>query len=274
MTAPAPAKPPVLDAVHFVAPPVNPSVPGLFAATDWQNSPDMRWLNGVVIRGSNYGGAGSAGVWEQPWCTAPPIDLDPSDRKYGTRPDIADRFDPVTVWAYDECDLTAPSRREVEDRAAQVLRLEEQPLFERAFADRLNDDAADVGIESFPTIKAAVAYLEGQVAKTNTMAFFHVAADVPAATDMGMFVKSGTVRVSPSGHTWVIGGGYVTEADSGLLPGLIVATSQPFGWRDAPTTRTAIDERHNLFAAVAERSLLVGYEAVIAAAQVTPDPTP
>ncbi|QWY84360.1 major capsid pentamer protein [Mycobacterium phage Knocker] len=269
---------PVLDAVQFEAPNVTPAVPGLFAATAWQNDPDMRWLSGVVIRGANYGGDGAVGAWGQPWCSVPALfdaEADPGDpgseRKFGERPDIADRFDPVTVWAYDECDLTAPSRREVEDRARQILTLEEQPLYERAFAARLNEDAADVGIESFPTLKAAVAYLEGQIALTNTMAFLHIAADVPA-TEPDLFIKSGTSRVSPSGHTWVIGGGYV-GADT-LWPGLIVATSQPFGWRDAPTTRTAMDERHNLYAAVAERSVLVGYEAVIAAAQVIPDPAP
>ncbi|UXE04389.1 major capsid pentamer protein [Mycobacterium phage Funsized] len=272
MTTPTPVKPPVLDAVHFEAPNLPPALPGLFAATAWQNDPDMRWLNGVVIRGANYGGAGASGVWDQPWCSVPPIDLAEEDRKYGERPDIADRFDPATVWAYDECDLTMPSRREVEARARQVLTLEEQALYERVFAQRLNEDAADVGIESFPNIKAAVSYLEGQIAKTNTMAFLHVAADVPAATDMGMFTKSGTVRVSPSGHTWVIGGGYV--GPESLWPGLIVATSQPFGWRDAVTTRTAIDQYHNRFVAVAERTVLVGYEAVIAAAQISPDPTP
>lgn len=51
----------------------------------------------------------------------------------------------------------------------------------------------------------------------------------------------------------------------------MVATSAPlFGWRDAAQVRTAMDERHNIFAAVAERTVLVGYEAVIAAVTVTP----
>jgi hypothetical protein len=259
---------PVLDAVQFVAPPLNPSIPGLFAATDWQNDPDNRFLHGVVIRGANYGGEESAGVWHSPWCAPPPIDQD--ERKFGERPDIHDRFDPVTVWAYDECDLTEPSRREVEERAAQVLRLEEQPMVEREFAARLLLDAGDpdvadaTGIETRPNIKAALSYLEGEIAKTNTLAFLHVGAQWVAA-EFGMFIKSGTKWVSPSGHTWIIGGGYVDG-----LENVIVATSQPFGWRDAPTTRTAIDTQHNLYAAVAERSVTIGYEALIAAVAIAP----
>lgn len=254
---------PVLDAVQFVAPNINPSVPGLFAATDWQNDPDNRFLHGVVIRGANYGGEQSAGVWASDWCTPPPIEQ--TERKEGTRPDILDRFDPVTVWGYDECDLTRPSRAEVEDRAAQILRLQEQPMVEREFAARLLVDAADLGaIPTAATLRAAVAALEGEAAKTNTLVYFHVAADW-VAIDPDMFKKSGTSWVSPSGHTWIIGGGYVDG-----LTNTIVATSQPFGWRDAATTRTAIDERHNLYAAVAERSVTIGYEAVIAAVTVTP----
>lgn len=265
---------PVLDAVQFRTPLLNPAVPGLFAATDWQNDPDNRFLHGVVIRGDNYGGDDSTGVWTAPWCSVPPLfdpDADPdAERKFGERPDILDRFDPITVWAYDECDLTEPSRREIEARAAQVLRLEEQPLVERDFAARLLLDAGDpdladdTGIVTRPNLKEAVAYLEGEIAKTNTMAFLHVAAD-QVAREAGLFIKSGTGKVSPSGHTWVIGGGYVDG-----LQNVIVATSQPFGWRDAPTTRTAIDTRHNLYAAVAERSVTIGYEALIAAVAVAP----
>lgn len=257
--------------VHFDAPALDPSSNGLSAATVWTEvglDEPARHLTGVQIRGANYGGADAAGVWGQPWCSVPPIDAE--ERKEGERPDILDPFAPTTVWAYDECDLTEPSRREVEARAAQTFRLQEPVMVERAFAARLNDDAADVGIKSVPSLKAAVAYLEGAVARTNTMAFFHVAADL-VATEVGLFIKSGTARVSPSGHTWIVGGGYV----EGLWPGLIVATSQPFGWRDQVQVRTAIDERHNTFAAIAERTVLVGYEAVIAAAQITPpEPTP
>lgn len=253
--------------VRFEVPAVNPAIPGLYAATFWTEvgaGEPSRHLTGVEVRGPNYGGADASGVWGASWCLVPPIDGD--DRKEGTRPPILDPFDPMTVWAYDECDLTEPSRREVEQRAAQVFRLEEQPTVEREFAARLLVDAADVpgGIAARPTLKEAVAYLEGAMAETNTLGCFHIGAHLPAV-EATLFAKTGTARVSPLGHTWVIGGGYVAG-----LADTIVATSQPFGWRDEVRTRTAIDERRNVFAAIAERTVLVGYEAVIAAVTVTP----
>ena len=264
---------PVLDAVQFTAPDINPSVPGLFAAASWQSDPQNRFLHGVVIRGANYGGEAAAGVWSAPWCSVPEL-FDPeaapgapgSERKYGERPGILDRFDPVTVWAYDECDLLVPTRAEVTDRASQILTLTEQPSVEREFAARLLVDAAALpgGIESAANLKAAVAYLEGEAAKTNTMVFFHVSAAL-VALEPELFIKSGTGRVSPSGHTWIIGGGYVDGLNQ-----TIVATSQPYGWRDAPTTRNAVDRLNNIYAAVAERSVTIGYEARVAAVTIAP----
>lgn len=251
--------------LRFEVPALNPATPGLYATTSWTEvaaDEPSRHLNGVELRGPNYGGEDAAGVWSAPWCSVPPIDN--PERKEGTRPPILDPFEPVTVWAYDECDLTEPSRREVEARAAQVFRLQEQPMVEREFAARLLVDAGELpsGIATRPTLKEAVAYLEGAMAETNTVGFFHVAADL-VAIEANLFPKSGTARVSPSGHTWVIGGGYVAG-----LANTIVATSQPFGWRDSVQVRTAIDERHNTFAAIAERNVLVGYEAVVAAVEI------
>jgi len=252
---------------HFEVPAVNPAIPGLYAATFWTEvgaGEPSRHLNGVEVRGPNYGGADASGVWGAPWCSVPPIDN--AERKEGQRPPILDPFDPMTVWAYDECDLTEPSRAEVQARAAQVFRVEEQPTVEREFAARLLVDAADLpgGIAVRPTLKEAVAYLEGAMAETNTVGFFHIGAHLPAI-EAALFAKSGTARLSPSGHTWVVGGGYVAG-----LGDTIVATSQPFGWRDEVQVRTAIDERHNTFAALAERTVLVGYEAVVAAVTATP----
>ncbi|CAN5223440.1 hypothetical protein BH11ACT6_BH11ACT6_05140 [soil metagenome] len=249
---------PVLNAMRFKAPPVTPLAQGLYAATDWQAQ--GRFFHGVEIEGPNYGGEDSFGVWDSSWCAPPPIEQ--AERKEGTRPELLPPFTRMTVWAYDECDLTLPSRAEVEERAEQVLRLEEQTAVEREFANRLLDDAGTP--EEADTLKMAVGYLEAEAAKANTPCWFHVGAQW-ASQEFGLFIKSGTKYVSPLGHTWVIGGGYV----DGLV-NTVVATSQPFGWRDAPTTRTAIDERHNIFAAVMERSVAIGYEAVIAAAQVAP----
>lgn len=255
MTTPAAS---VLNPWRFKAPPVAPLALGLYAATDWQAQ--GRFMAGIEIEGPNYGGEDSSGVWGADWCSVPPIDQ--SERKEGTRPELLPPFDAMTVWGYDECDLTLPSRAEVEARAAQVLTLEEPVAVEREFSNRLLEDSGTP--EVVASLKAAVGYLEGEAAKANTPCWFHVGAQW-ASQEFGLFTRSGTKFVTPLGHTWVIGGGYV----DGLV-NTVVATSHPFGWRNEVAVRTAVDERSNLYGAVAERSVLVGYEAVIAAAQVTP----
>jgi hypothetical protein len=185
------------------------------------------------------------------------------ETKSGVRDLDLDPFEPVTVWAYDQCDLMEPSREDVQQRVQQILRLEEQTQVERQTAARLLLDAADVSspFQSATTLAAAVGYLEAQMAMTNTTGFFHVGAQWVAETQPNdLFIKSGTKFVSPMGHTWVIGGGYVDGLDS-----TIVATSQPFGWRTDPTVVTAIAQYDNLFVAVAERNVLIAYEHVITA---------
>jgi hypothetical protein len=256
---------PVLAPVRFETPPVNPAPNGLYAATNWTETgreEALRYLNGVEIKGPNYGGENAFGVWGAPWCSVPPVDGD--DRKDGERPEILDAFDPMTVWAFDSCDLTEPSRREVEARAAQILRLEEQPAVEREFANRLLLDAGTP--QTVASLKAAVGYIEGVFARTNTVGFIHAGAQW-ASQEFGLVIKSGTRLTSPLGHTWVFGGGYVDGLENTL-----VATSQPHGWRDQPQVRTSLDERRNLYIAIAERTLLLGYEAVIAAATVAATP--
>lgn len=183
--------------------------------------------------------------------------------KFGERPDVLDPFEAMTVWAYDECDLTAPSRKEVDRRAPQILRLEEQVAVEHEFANRLLTDAGTP--DNVDDLVLAIGFLEAQLALTNTVGFIHVGAQWAAvAASSQVLTKSGTKLTTPLGHTLVFGGGYVNGLENTL-----VATSQPFGWRTEAETRSAIDERHNTYAAIAERSVLVGYEAVIAAATIT-----
>ncbi|QHB37320.1 hypothetical protein I5G58_gp018 [Mycobacterium phage BirdsNest] len=255
---------PVLAPYVFDAPPVNPAPNGLFAATDWQPEGDQRWLNGVEVRGTSFGGKNAFGIWPNDNCVYGSTPT-PGQKKEGDRPEIIPPFDPIVVWAYDECDPTDPSRAEVRARAANILRLEEQTAIEREFGNRLLVDAGvlwtDEGYEARPTLKEAVAYLEGQL---STLSYLHIAADLPAL-EAGLFTGSGTQKKSPAGHTWVIGSGYVEG-----LNNTIVATSQPYGWRDAPTVREALDAKTNTFAAVAERTVVIGYEALIAAVTITP----
>lgn len=245
--------------LYHVAPAINPSPNGLYAATDWVPRQDDRHLNGVEVRGPNYGGDSAFGVWEPAYYCSAPV---PGQIKEGTRPDILDPFDPITVWSYDECDATAQSQAEIKARVAQILRLEEQVAVEFEMSNRLLTDAGTPATR--PSLKKAVGYLEGVLAKTSTIGYIHVSAEL-VAEEPGLFIKSGTQRLSPSGHIWVIGGGYVDG-----LGDTLVATSQPFGWRDEPTVRPTFSHSDGVYAAIAERTVTIGYEAVIAAVTITP----
>lgn len=251
-----------LSSTFFDVPLVNPSPNGLFAATQWRDETGpLRWLPaGVAFRVFNYGGEDAHGVWTADWC-ASEADLDPvTDLKTGERPEFPDPFLAFTSWAYDECDLTSESRAEVRTRAEQTLRLQEQVSVERKFADRLLADAGTP--QQVSSVKLAVSYLEAELAKTNTVGQLHIGAQW-VAQEVGMFKASGSALKSPLGHTWVVGGGYVDGLDN-----VVVATSPTYGWRGPISVQDAMKLEHNKFAAVAERSLVVGVEAVVAAAQI------
>jgi hypothetical protein len=253
--------------VQFEAPLVNPSPQGLYAATTWTDTPEgqpSRFLpSGVDVRVHNFGGDAAFGVWGASWC-ASPDDLTEDDIKEGARPTDPDTFAPITIWAYDECDLTEPSRAEVLARVQQNLRLCEQVLAERTFADRLLDDAGTP--TEVADIVAALGHLEAALAVTNTLGLIHASpALVAAASAANLVQRNGTGLTTPMGHRWVFGGGYVDGLDAAL-----VATSPTFGWRDQVQVRDTMKLEHNLFVAIAERSLLVAYEAVVGAAEITP----
>lgn len=260
MTTPTPQ---TLNPVEFDAPLVNPAPDGLYAATSFlaQGAADVpRWLaSGVRVRPHNYGGETAFGVWDAPWCG------DPGDSiKDGDRPSLSDPFDPLTVWAFDICDLTAPSQQEVRERAAQNLRLIEPVAVEREFAARLLADAGTA--EPVTDLVAAVGHIEAQLAVTNTVGLIHASAGLAAVADRyGLIIRAGGVLKSPLGHTWVFGGGYVEG-----LGETIVGTSPTFGWRNTVEVRETIEERYNQFVVVAERSVVVGYEQAVAAATLTP----
>ena len=118
-----------------------------------------------------------------------------------------------------------------------------------------------LGRQLFDAVVDAIGQIEAAFARTNTTGFIHIGAQwATSLAQSKLLIKSGSGFVSPLGHRWVIGGGYVAG-----LGNTVIGTSQPYGWRDEATVRTAIDEKHNIFAAVAERSVLIGYEALVAA---------
>lgn len=254
---------PVLQAMIYDAPLVNPSPQGLYAAATWTESsgPTRFYGEGVRIRPWNYGGENAFGVWDADWC-AGPGESDDENFKTGTRPNLdTDTFPPMTVWAYDECDLTRASQAEVRSRAQQVLRLQEQTAVEQSFAARMSLDVD--ALVQVSSLTEAVSYLEGEIAKTNTTGFIHAGAQWASVGSPGLVLSSGTALRTVLGNRWVFGGGYVDS-----MADVLVATSPVFGWRDAVAVRDVIDHQHNVYAAIAERTVVVGYEKLIGAVQI------
>lgn len=254
-----------LMAVQFDVPLVNPAPNGLFPVTNWtEDAGPLRWLpSGVEFRVFNYGGSDAFGEWGAEWC-AVTEDLGEDDVKTGERPEFPDAFVAMTTWAYDECDLTKRSRDEVRTRAQQTHRLQEPNAAEARFATRLLTDAAAADVA--PDIVGAVGRLEAQLALTNTVGLVHASPRWAAvAAQANLIVRSGAALKTPMGHTWVFGGGYVTG-----LGDTLVASSPTFGWRGPVEVRDAMKLEHNRFYAIAERSLVIGYEAAVGAVTITP----
>lgn len=253
-----------LSPVQFDAPLVNPAPNGLVAATQWvEESGPLRWLpSGVDFRVFNYGGGTQFGVWTAPW-NATESQLKPTDIKKGERPKFPDTFIAQTTYASDDCDLLKKSRDEVRVRVEQVHRLLEPIQTEKALATRMLADAGTVAPKT--GIVAAVGAVEGMIAGSGTIGFIHASAELAAPAAQANLIRYNNGRlVSPLGHTWVFGGGYVSALGSKL-----VATSPTFGWRGSVTLRDAPSLQHNEFKAIAERSLVVGYEALIGAVNIT-----
>ncbi len=238
--------------VYFDAPLINPAAGGLYTVTQWteENGP-LRWLDaGVEIRRHNVGAEDAVGVWGAAF-NALDNDLSGDDVKTGTRPDNLDPFEPVTVWSFDQGDMTPESQVEVRTRAAQNLRMREQYLVEDEFGDRMLSDASSVGGD--------LGALENALAEAGVVGFIHAGAQVAAyaAEHQWIFRTPGGLK-TPMGHTWVFGGGYYNS-----LSRKLVATTQPFGWRSEVAVRDTFETKTNTYAAIAERSVVVGYEAAI-----------
>jgi len=295
----APKAPAPLPALEFEVPLVNPSPSGLYTATSWTEvTGPSRFLGaGVRFRTHNYGGEGAFGVWESEWCVDPTGQI-----KEGERPGFLDPFAPITVWAYDECDLTEQTRVDIVERVQQNLRLLEQTAVERELAERLLIEGGSAGSSSIglyeppypeadgdklyapfntevtdklyptgddtivdvPDIIAAVSRIEAEFAITNTVGFIHAGAQWAAyAARYNLITRSGAALKTPMGHTWVFGGGYVKG-----LENVIVGTSPTYGWRDQVQVREWVDAPHNKRIAVAERNVVIGFEQAVSAARV------
>jgi hypothetical protein len=262
--------------VEFYPPRLTPSHNGLFGAIEqgdaWfdEGSHAVRFtIGGVRVRSINYGGPNSSGVWNAPWCGLP---TPPNATKSGARPAFPVKFDPIIVWAFDACDETEQSRAEVRENAQRWLEILAPFNVEKAFITRLKTDA---GLPASSTsFLDAVGQIENAIAITGLPGFIHASpALMPYAAMNQLLVKdtpTGMLK-TPLGSTWVFGGGYGT-----VLGKEMIATSQPYGWRDSPGLTETMYEPHdsvtaylNQFIAIAEQQFAVGYEQIISAVTAT-----
>lgn len=266
--------------VEFSPPLLAPASPyGLEAVTTWTEADPasgdaLRWLpSGVQFRLRTYRPSSAFGIWDAPWCVNPD-DLGPGDVKSGAAvvDDDPDPFVALTAWAADrlqECgNLSEFDRAEVRERAEQTFATREPVAVETAFATRLVTDAGTP--EAVADLIAAVSHLEETLAATGTVdALVHARVGLLAVAEHErLLIRDDTapgVLRTPGGHRWVFSGGYATP-----LGDKLIATPQTYGWRGEIETRDAIDYQRDQFVAITERSSVVGYEAVLAAAVITP----
>lgn len=102
----------------------------------------------------------------------------------------------------------------------------------------------------------------------STTGLIHARAGLLAvAASAHLIVRDGPILRSPAGHRWVFGGGYAAAP----LGDTIIGTSPVFGWRDEIAVRDAMKHSTNEYICIAERSVLVATEALVAAAEIVTD---
>lgn len=260
---------------EFYPPRLTPSDHGLFAAisqgrgwTDTGAGANRFSIGGVRVRTINYGGGDSSGVWDAPWCGDPA----PGQIKHGERPAFPATFPPIVIWAYDACDEMARTRAEVRENALRWLEIHGSIDVEKAVGTRL---LADAGLPASSTgFLDALGQLEAEIAETGLPGFIHASPYLaPFAANANEMNRSapGALPTTSLGTTWVFGGGYTKTLNK-----VMVATSQPYGWRDAPGVSEAMYEPSdgvagsaNQFVAIAEQTFAVGFEQVISAVDTT-----
>lgn len=252
--------PSLMPAVEYDAPAARPAGLGLYeAATVTNTARPSRILAGVNVRPFNC--AESFGTWPTDPCAAPPT----GRRKAGDRVSPRDTFKPMQLWAYDECDPVETEEQSAA-RAQQTLRLQEPILVESAFGARLLADAAAGG--AIPTVKSlaeGIGVLEEALGEAGYGGYIHASRRFAAPASLYRWDnQTGAVLKTPLRHSWVFGGGY-----GSVLGNTLIATGPVFVWRDELTSKTVLDPRINRRATVAERTVVAGYECLVAAVTIT-----
>lgn len=250
-------------------PPQLPPFPwGLYGYVDWvQDGGTPRFLleDGVVVRPANFDA--EIGSWDKDWCVDPDT-LVEADYKLSERADFDEDhpFTHETAWAGDRTfvgNLRQEERQRVRDRALNNIMRLEQVVSERNLADRFNADITDQSISVYAatSIKDAVGHFADVAAKEGVGDLLIHGRPYWAVQEYGLL--SGDLKTAFN-QQYVAGGGYVEG-----LGDRLVLTSPIFGWRGDMESNEALKLEYNQFIAVAERSVLLGYEKIVAVAEIS-----
>lgn len=242
-------------------PKVLPPFPrGLYEFVDWvQDGGEARFIreDGLVIRPQNFPSADEYGTLVQEFCEQPAEPL------IADRPDIDDLdvWSHASVWysSQNQClDLRPEGQQEARDRVlGNFLRLE--PLgTETAFATRL---LALAGAPVAATnLKDAIGQLTDAAAALGVGEVYIHARPYWAVQEYGLFTSD---MKTVLGAQLVVGGGYVN-----VLGNVLVATTPVYGWRSEQLVTESLEPKENLLYSLAQRSVLLGVEKIIAAVEI------
>lgn len=244
-------------------PPLVAPSRGLYDAVNWlaDGAEPVRFLaTGVDIQLVNTQLDEQFGVWGETWCADP--DAISTDKVKDRLDKDFNSFEGLTIYGFDhnQCgDMTEAARSEVRGRALNALTLNEQRAAETMLATRMLTEIPDPPNYKGNLIQA-ISYLEAELAKKGVTGYIHLGAQWAAYAANDQLIVNGR---TPMGHALVFGGGYVDSLGYNLI-----ATTQPVGWRGPVSLRDAYKYELNQYVAVAERSLLIGYEAVLASVNI------
>ncbi|MEU4810033.1 hypothetical protein AB0H20_12620 [Nocardia fluminea] len=253
-----------LPPIHFEAPPVPATAAySLYsAATIFEVDGPSRHLGGVNVRPYNC---------DEGFGTYSALMCDPAEPaiKAAQRALPGETFEPVVVWAADECAPDTPEG-EIAARAAHTRTLHEPLLVESAFAARLLADAGAPTVVS--SLAEGLGVLEEFLGEQGYNGYIHAARRwAVSAGNLDAANVAGAQLRTKLANSWVFGGGY-----GSVLGATLVATGPLYVWRNDPlnevvtTGSHAIADLNNTVYGLSERIIVAGYECAIKAVTITP----
>lgn len=249
-----------LPPIEFEATPLNPPGFGLYAAAALHDqSGPSRLLGGVTLRQINCGGA--VGHWAADVCARPDQGADPQIKLASGTHDWTDPFAAAVLYSATVCDPREPIN-DIRARAEHALRLNEPVEGDKMFTALLAADADQVSLGASASVPLAVGKLESALYQRGITGVIHAPRSYAALVPDLVIRGSGSpVLRTPLGHTWSFG--TVPE-------GKLYATGPAHVWRDEVSLRDALEPWDGDQYALAERTVVVGYECMSIVTTVTP----